>query len=75
MVSLTLNPSRDPNPSPNPKPNPSPNPKPNQASTKQPLRATAITYLHVNYVTTQTIFELADKYDEEYAEPNPNPNP
>ena len=23
------------------------------ASTKQPLRATAITYLHVNYVTTQ----------------------
>ena len=34
------------------------------ASNTQPLRATAITYLHVNYVATQTIFELADKYDQ-----------
>ena len=34
------------------------------AKTKQPLCATAITYLHVNYVATQTIFELADSYGD-----------
>ena len=35
------------------------------AKTKQPMCATAITYLHVNYVATQTIFELADSYDDD----------
>ena len=34
------------------------------AKTKQPMCATAITYLHVNYVATQTIFELADSYGD-----------
>ena len=35
------------------------------AKTKNPLCATAITYLHVNYVATQTIFELANNYGDE----------
>ena len=35
------------------------------AKTKKPLCATAISYLHVNYVATQTIFELAENYDDD----------
>ena len=31
------------------------------AKTKRPARATALTYLHVNFVATQTILELAEK--------------
>ena len=34
------------------------------ANTKHPLCATAITYLHVNYVATKTIFELADSFKD-----------
>jgi len=34
------------------------------AATKYPLCATAITYLHVNYVATKTIFELADSFQD-----------
>ena len=57
------------------------------ANTKQPLCATAITYLHVNYVATQTILELADNYGDatilremkkwmlfQVSNPDPNPN-
>ena len=34
------------------------------ANTKHPFCATAITYLHVNYVATKTIFELADSFED-----------
>lgn len=34
------------------------------ANTKHPLCATAITYLHVNYVATKTILELADSFND-----------
>ena len=35
------------------------------AKTKDPLCATAISYLHVNYVATQTIVELAENFDDD----------